>query len=226
MSDDSTQTVRYCKSCQYALRDLHSRACPECGRSFDPDNPWTTSAYPGGPVSRAFAGFARVLTWAFIVVTLVAIVLSTLYHDPLVAFLAGIALAPLVLILLLLIAVPMLPISGRMRVLALVSMLMLASVLATGWPFQVLFTLHRSTLDQRAAMIRSGAVATPTGPVTIGGMRFKNISVKNGNIGFQITGGGGGGVHVVHLAPNATYVWDNTNWEIPLGGDWIWLYQD
>jgi galactokinase len=57
-------------------------------------------------------------------------------------------------------------------------------------------------------------------------MRFRDISVKNGNIGFQITGGGWGGIHVVHLAPNATSVWDNTNWEVTPDDDWVWVYQD
>lgn len=30
-----------CLSCQYELRNLTDRRCPECGRAFDPDDPRT-----------------------------------------------------------------------------------------------------------------------------------------------------------------------------------------
>lgn len=30
-----------CLECDYSLRGLQSKNCPECGRSFDPSNPWT-----------------------------------------------------------------------------------------------------------------------------------------------------------------------------------------
>ena len=74
--------------------------------------------------------------------------------------------------------------------------------------------------------MRSGAVTVPSGPITIGMMTFKGVSVRNGNVGFQLTGGGGGGVHVVHLAPNPTATWTNTNWEMSLDDRWLWVYQD
>lgn len=32
-----------CLACGYSLRGLSSRACPECGREFDPDSEWTMS---------------------------------------------------------------------------------------------------------------------------------------------------------------------------------------
>ena len=31
----------HCKSCEYPLEYLTVNRCPECGREFDPDNPWT-----------------------------------------------------------------------------------------------------------------------------------------------------------------------------------------
>lgn len=43
----------FCLGCGYALRDLPSRTCPECGRAFDPGNPRTMSlGHPLRPWQR------------------------------------------------------------------------------------------------------------------------------------------------------------------------------
>ena len=37
----STPTSRHCRRCSYCLDHLTADACPECGRSFDPEDPKT-----------------------------------------------------------------------------------------------------------------------------------------------------------------------------------------
>ena len=39
----------YCRRCQYLLRELTQSVCPECGQSFDPDDPKTFSWSPVNP---------------------------------------------------------------------------------------------------------------------------------------------------------------------------------
>ncbi len=40
-----------CLGCSYDLRGLDKHRCPECGRSFHPDNPWTYRI-PGSPFDQ------------------------------------------------------------------------------------------------------------------------------------------------------------------------------
>jgi hypothetical protein len=222
----SEQTPRYCLKCFYALRDLDSHVCPECGRGFDPDDPRTTSARPIRSIPRSIALFATILTFVLAGVTLLMFLLSALAFDTILLFLFGLALAPFVLILLALVALPMLRIDWRVRVLAVACTGLVLSIVILGWPFQLVFKLHQSALEERAALIRSGELAVPTGPVTVGILPLKTIRELNGNIGFQLTGGFHGGEFVVHLAPDATSVWHNTNWEVTLDDDWVWVYED
>ena len=43
-----------CLGCNYPLRGLHESRCPECGRAFDPDDPWTMNiGRPMPPLARA-----------------------------------------------------------------------------------------------------------------------------------------------------------------------------
>jgi len=44
-----------CLGCNYPLRGLRSNRCPECGRPFDPDDPWTMNiGRPMPPLVRRF----------------------------------------------------------------------------------------------------------------------------------------------------------------------------
>lgn len=43
----------YCLHCDYSLRDLESRACPECGRTFDPSDEATFAPALAGSRRRA-----------------------------------------------------------------------------------------------------------------------------------------------------------------------------
>ena len=226
MTKDANQAPRYCLKCFYALRDLDSHSCPECGRGFDPDDSRTTSARPIRSIPRSIALFATILTFVLAGVTLLMIPFLALVPDKILHYLLGLALAPFVLVLLALVALPMLPIDWRVRVLAVACTGLVLSIVTLGWPFQLVFKLHQSAFEERVALIRSGELAEPTGPVTIGILTLKTIRESKGNIGFQLTGGGHGGVFVVHLAPDATSVWHNTNWEITLDDDWVWVYED
>jgi hypothetical protein len=52
-----------CLSCNYALRGLESRRCPECGRGFDPDAPLTMNQ--GRPLDRVALALLRPIgRWA------------------------------------------------------------------------------------------------------------------------------------------------------------------
>jgi hypothetical protein len=71
--DGDEKLAATCLSCGYALRGLSSSRCPECGRGFDRDNPWTMRLpyrpaavlrWVGrnpGPVTRALPWIALLL---------------------------------------------------------------------------------------------------------------------------------------------------------------------
>ena len=46
-----------CLTCNYALRGLDARRCPECGRAFDPDDPMTMNV--GRPLDRVAKALLR-----------------------------------------------------------------------------------------------------------------------------------------------------------------------
>ena len=50
-----------CLSCNYPLRGLESRRCPECGRGFDPDEPMSMNL--GRPLDRTALMLLRPIGW-------------------------------------------------------------------------------------------------------------------------------------------------------------------
>ena len=46
MTDSSTPPEPQCLTCGYILRGLSTNTCPECGRSFDPNDPTTFDSLP------------------------------------------------------------------------------------------------------------------------------------------------------------------------------------
>ena len=73
-------------------------------------------------------------------------------------------------------------------------------------------------------VIAGQSVATPQ---KIGMFRFHTVrQIENGNVGFQLTGGLGGGIFLVRVAPGSQRVWYNTNWETNLGSGWYHVYED
>jgi hypothetical protein len=65
----------FCRGCRYHLRGLAARACPECGRAFDPSDPGT---YALGPAPA----WRRRLTSRWVVIPLMVGLLTALaYHQ-------------------------------------------------------------------------------------------------------------------------------------------------
>ena len=76
-------------------------------------------------------------------------------------------------------------------------------------------------------MNTSGQLSTSSGPVNVGLFRFQNFRMAtNGNFGFQLTGGAGGGIFLVYSPQRTTWIWYNTNWEQNLLGGWYRVYED
>src|SRR5438105_4974504 len=50
---ESAQQNTLCIGCNYSLRGLSSHRCPECGRGFDPNDPWSmNTGRPLGPLAK------------------------------------------------------------------------------------------------------------------------------------------------------------------------------
>jgi hypothetical protein len=226
MVNDAPQSGRYCLGCGYALSGLSHDRCPECGRSFDPQDPLTTAAHPLADTRVLLARAGTTLTLFLGIVAGAAIFLSAGGLDPAVQWLAGILLAPFVVVLLAAVLIPSVPLSARRRISGIACAAMLVSIVVTDWPFRLMFELHRSALNRTVGRFRSGELSPDAGPVTVGLFSFRRVHfAENGNLGFQLTGGPGGGQYLV-FAPGATWIWYNTNWEQNLRGGWFRAYED
>jgi hypothetical protein len=63
-----------CLGCNYPLRGLLGNRCPECGRPFDPDDPWTMNVgRPMPPLVRRFIAPPARAAWAVFFVAIGAI---------------------------------------------------------------------------------------------------------------------------------------------------------
>jgi hypothetical protein len=67
MDESATPTTGLCLSCNYSLQGLESNRCPECGREFNPNDPWTMNmGRPIGPKCRALLSPMGKVTVRFI----------------------------------------------------------------------------------------------------------------------------------------------------------------
>ena len=238
---NSTHADRYCLQCGYPLNHGMGSSCPECGRIFDLDVPGT---YGRSPRSGSRQRTLNILfTILFIVIATIFIAETTMLFlgwDPLVSFLLTVALVPFLIALVLMALIPSLDVRPLGRVLAiLLPILMILStwpvfpgitISTANWPFRLSFLLHRASLKELAAEVRASGTTPPS--ARVGVLDFIDVQFiepdepKTSNLGFQITGGAGGGVHLVQTGPNPTFVWWNTNWEMDLGDGWHLVYQD
>ncbi len=226
---------RFCRDCGHALAGLRSPICPECGRGFDPDDPRTTVDSPK-PWRRTIAALVRPLVVFNLLVATAVVIANGIGLDPLLGFLIAVGLSPALLLPLAAVPFPSLPLKRRWRVLAVLAPLAVVTTVLTDWPVRVLFEMHRSAFVAEAARIR--AVPTPaslgqgvgdrrSGPIRVGTFSVLRVrETPDGNLGFQLSGDGGGGVYVVEAVPGSRFIWWNTNWETNLGGGWWIVYED
>lgn len=224
---------RHCLDCGHALVPNAGRSCPECGRTFDPDDPRTTSATPKTHVIlEALRWFTVVGAWTFGILGGAAFTWLLMGGDLLVTLLLGLPFLVFVPFLLVLAVIPRNPASRRIRATAIVTSLFYAAVVAPwppthGWPLRLSFMLHRASMDRLVESLSSVPDADLRNrTVRSGVLDFRRVVRRRGNLGFQITGGDGGGQFLVRQGPDPDFVWINTNWEIDLGGGWWFVYQD
>ena len=218
---------RYCKNCGYSLRDLECEECPECGRSFDRSDARTTLRYPNWNPWKTLASLFRAGAVFAILCGIGMIVLSFLGFDPLITKLSAFALTSLMLPLVLMTVIPMRgELATRTRILGLTGVAMIYSVALVDWPLRVNFAFHRSAMEAHASRVLASEKTIISTPTSVGLFTFKKIRIHRGNIGFKLSGGAGGGTFLVLKDPSHEFVWINTNWEWPIGGDWYHVYQD
>ncbi len=227
---------RYCRSCLHSLRTIVSRKCPECGREFDPGDLRTTLAHPHREFWDRLAFVARVLIRTSIVVAIVAFVASVLGFDrprmpwtP--VFLLG--AAAFVVFVFALAAFPKVPLSRRFRAAGIIFPFLFVSIDWTRWPLYVALWVCPPWLESVADQVQARAITTIPSPRSELWCIQRGEALSNGNVGFQLVGGNGGGIYLVRRAGDAGWlplpgprVWYNTNWEKSLGGEWYLVLED
>jgi len=216
----------YCLGCSHPLRGVTEAVCPECGRGFDPSDPRTTGESPF-PLRRAVARLAKAIVVFSVLMLGVEILLSAWGGSDAFVWMIAFAIAPVLLAGFVLALVPALFLSWPWRTASIATPLVLVSVLFTDWPFRVVFEAHRGAFDAAVAQIESSGGALPNGGLQIGLYPIRSVQrTPDGNLGFQVSGGSGGGVFLVHPSLDSTLLWWNTNWTQELGGGWWRVYQD
>ena len=223
---DHQGRLRYCISCFYPLRDIEGGQCPECGRAFDPSDPRTTSAHPSRILWRSLGYLWWCLALGMVGVSILAIVYTGLAYDMLFLWMLCVALVPFMFVLLVLTAIPPIQVRARARLLGVLAIAVLLSVAIFAWPLRITVMLHRSAMLAYVDDVNEGRVALDSGRFRIGYLVFLKAREYDGSIGFKTTGGAGGGTYLVLDDPTTRNVWVNTNWEVGLGGNWFFVYQD
>jgi hypothetical protein len=227
MTRPTHETPRFCLSCRYPLAGLAHHTCPECGRTFNPLDPRTTASHPLHDGRLALARTAQALTVVLAIASAIAIVVCAAGADVMLRWCAGFLLAPFILLLLIAAVSPGAPLATRWRLAGVASAALLASIIILDWPFRLVFEFHRPALNRAVQRVHSGEQAIDSDGLRIGMFSFRTARLhREGNIGFQLTGGPGGGTFLVRRAPGSTWIWYNTNWEQNLGGGWYRVYED
>jgi hypothetical protein len=145
-----------------------------------------------------------------------------LRHLELLAW-AGWVASPLILMPALASMVAMITPSVSLRITILGLVVYVASVSLTDWPFRrITFPKYRVELDRIAAEIRSGARPVPTGPLSVGPLRFREVDVWDstagssaGTVSFTTEQGW-------QLQQYPSSVSSLPDWPYRLDGPWYW----
>lgn len=168
---DSQASV-FCDGCGYEIGGPSITLCPECGGAA------FARIAPPSPVARRWAHVAGVVTvlWAITVIagqSYAAIITGGALFMP-IAYAVLIAMPASLLVL-----VPMVlmqrTIAGRLafpRTLGVLAFV-LVSILATGWPHTLLWTMHQPAFDRLHARVQAGE--TIAVPHPIGVLRVRRI---------------------------------------------------
>src|SRR5262245_45854075 len=231
MRESNDQTERFCRACRQSLRGIASARCPECRKAFDPNDPRTTSPHQHGEFADFIGSLSRTLIVCTGLATALAFVASAMaypiidFPGPFALWFCGFLLVPVSLFLFVVVLVPSVPLTRRMRVLGLVLPILFTSIALTNWPLCGTFLLHRPWLEKVADQVQASGTVNRPGRVGVFGYRQARL-IAEGNVGFQLTGGSGGGIYLVRRAPAATRIWYNTNWEVSLVDSWYLVYED
>ncbi|MFZ9880026.1 MAG: hypothetical protein ACO3QC_01310 [Phycisphaerales bacterium] len=225
-SSKSTNSIRYCRNCRHALDLAASRACQEGSHGFDPADPRSTLSTPHGSIATAAERVSRVSV-PLLIAGGVASIFANASGWILHLWLGSCAFAPVLALVLLAASLPTARIPIRRRVVIVALAAILVSVPLTDWPLRVMFEAHRGAMDRQVELERARSSA-PRGAIVVGLMRFMDVRWRPElhAVGFQLSGGAGGGVFLVHRDADANFVWHNTNWEKDLGDGWWFVYQD
>ena len=230
MNATTTTWERFCLDCHHSLRGLNSRKCPECGRSFDPDDLKTTAATQR---IQWIEAVTKMTEGCIIVLSIVAVITFIIqtnmifaggFGDPILIMLGCFPTLPILLFIFVASCIPKLPLNKVYRTLGLLLPIFCVSLVLTNWPIRVMFAIHKSRLDAIATSTIKNGVASATDRVGL--MKFRQVTLMGGNVGFQTSGNSGGGTYIVKAGPNAGLIWSNTNWEVDLGDDWYLVYED
>jgi hypothetical protein len=244
MTELAQQPTRFCLQCRHALHGLEqsTHRCPECGRDFDPANPRTFSKYSYGENWAALAQILRIFTRISVVCTAGAFLLSFFGVDHMwVFFLAGLPMMSVILLLPLQMLILWIAqtaggwqaLSRRWMMAGWISIAVFLSIMITQWPLRVNFHFHKPWLERAADAY---ATVTPppqphrltlNGKERIGLLGFRRVvMLHNGNIGFQLSGGLGGGMYLVRTAPGGKdLTWYNCGVQ-SLGNNWHIVHED
>lgn len=221
------KAFRFCLGCSHPLAGVTEARCPECGRTFDPLDERSTASSPY-PVRRVLARIGKAAIGCMAVAA-VGLALVNAWGGAwfLMEFMLAFMCAPVATVSVGFALIPRIPLSARWRMAAFAAPLLIASVLLTGWPFRLVFELHRGRLDAAVREIEAGNIDVPAGRMRIGMLTIVAIEqTPGGNLGFQLSGNRGGGVFLVHPSPHGTFLWFNPNWTESLGDGWWRVEQD
>ena len=228
----------YCLDCGYHLTRFETEGiCSECGRGFDAGNLRSTGRRSSTFRNRRIINriFKALLVLALLVFV-AAFAISFMGGDSILVFLIAFFSTPVLIILPATALIPSLDVRFRTRLAGFLLPILVISIAWPSnsrlpfdnplwyWPFDLSFALHRSAVESLAMRIRAGEIVETT--ARIGVLDFFDHTFAEENLGLQLTGGTGGGIHLVQTVPGCRMIWWNTNWEKDLGGGWFLVDQD